>query len=178
MRRRDKAGGKAAKTQRPKRLKRRNAPKAPRRRSSITAGKETNVAQLTRDLIEAREQQTATSEVLKVISSSPGQLEPVFNAILANAVRICEAKFGIMFLYENSEFQPAAVLSASKDLAEFLWRRGPFKAPLGTPLDRLLKTKGVIYTADETAEPNPGASARTSQALALLSECRWSSRTN
>ena len=168
MRRRDKAGGKAAKTQRPKRLKRRNAPKAPRRRSSITAGKETNVAQLTRDLIEAREQQTATSEVLKVISSSPGQLEPVFNAILANAVRICEAKFGIMFLYENSEFQPAAVLSASKDLAEFLWRRGPFKAPLGIPLDRLLKTKGVIYTADETAEPNPGASARLAGARSLV----------
>jgi GAF domain-containing protein len=90
--------------------------------------------QRTGDLSEALEQQTATSEVLKVISSSPAQLEPVFNAILANAVRICEAKFGIMFLYENSEFQPAAVLNASKDLAEFLWRRGPFKAPLGTPL--------------------------------------------
>ncbi len=80
---------------------------------------------LTRELKEALEQQTATSEVLKVISSSPAQLEPVFQAILANAVRICEAKFGIMFLYENSEFQPVALLNASKDLAEFFWRRGP-----------------------------------------------------
>ena len=47
------------------------------------------------------EQQTATSEVLSVISSSPGELEPVFQAMLANAVRICDAKFGILFRYEN-----------------------------------------------------------------------------
>src|SRR5262245_42039174 len=62
----------------------------------------------TRELSESLDQQTATSEVLKVISSSPGQLEPVFQTMLANAVRICEAKFGMMLLYENSEFQPAA----------------------------------------------------------------------
>src|SRR5262249_9842695 len=98
--------------------------------------------QRTGDLSEALEQQTATSEVLKVISSSPAQLEPVFQAILANAVRICEAKFGMMLLYENSEFQPAALLNASKDLEEFFWRRGSFKAPPGTPLDRLLNSKG------------------------------------
>jgi class 3 adenylate cyclase len=124
--------------------------------------------QRTGDLSEALEQQTATSEVLKVISSSPAQLEPVFNAILANAVRICEAKFGIMFLYENNEFQPAALLNASKDLADFLWRRGPFKASPGTPLDRLVKTKGVIYTADEAAEPDPGAPARLGGARSLV----------
>ena len=124
--------------------------------------------QRTDDLSESLEQQTATSEVLKVISSSPAQLEPVFQAILANAVRICEAKFGMMLLYENSEFQPAALLNASKELAEFFWRRGPFKAPPGTPLDRLLKTKDVIYTADEAAEPNPGASARLGGARSLV----------
>src|SRR5262249_52215994 len=73
-----------------------------------------------------------------------------------------------MFVYENGEFQSAAFLNASKDLAEFLLRRGPFKAPPGTPLDRLLKTKGVIYTADETAEPTPGASARLGGARSLV----------
>ena len=57
------------------------------------------VQQRTRELTEALEQQTATSEVLKVISSSPGELEPVFNAMLGNAVRICEAKFGQLFLH-------------------------------------------------------------------------------
>jgi GAF domain-containing protein len=168
MRRRNKTGSKEGKTQRPKTLKRHNAPKTARRRNFSAAGPQEQISALTRELKEAQEQQTATSEVLKVISSSPAQLEPVFQAVLANAVRICEAKFGIMFLYENSEFQSAALLNASKDLAEFLWRRGPFKAPPGTPLDRLLKTKDVIYTADETAEPNPGASARLGGARSLV----------
>src|SRR5262249_12756784 len=57
--------------------------------------------QRTRELSEALEQQTATSEVLRVISSSPGQLEPVFEAMLQNATRICEAKFGTMYLREG-----------------------------------------------------------------------------
>jgi two-component system, NtrC family, sensor kinase len=104
-------------------LKRHNAPKTARRRNFSAAGPQEQISALTRELKEALEQQTATSEVLKVISSSPAQLEPVFQAILANAVRICEAKFGIMFLYENSEFQPVALLNASKDLAEFFWRQ-------------------------------------------------------
>ena len=106
MRRRDRADGKAAKTQRRKTLKRGNAPKAVRRRGHRATGKETNVEQPTRELEEALEQRTATSEVLKVISSSPGELEPVFNAMLANATRICEATFGNLFLCEGPIFRP------------------------------------------------------------------------
>ena len=69
------------------------------------------VQQRTRELSEALEQQTATSEVLKVISSSPGELEPVFNAMLANATRICEATFGRLWLFEGNTFRAVAIHS-------------------------------------------------------------------
>src|SRR5437899_3079855 len=70
-------------------------------------------ARLLNELRESLEQQTATSEVLRVISSSPGELEPVFQAMLENAVRICEAKFGIMFRFEADMVRPAAMVRVS-----------------------------------------------------------------
>src|SRR5262249_45656991 len=62
----------------------------------------------TRGLSESLEQQTATSEVLGVISSSSGELYPVFETMLANATRICEAKFGNLFLYDGTEYRSVA----------------------------------------------------------------------
>ena len=72
------------------------------------AGLKAALDQRTRELEEAREREAATAEVLKVISSSPGELKPVFESILTNATRICEAKFGHLQLYENGKFSLAA----------------------------------------------------------------------
>ena len=116
--------------------------------------------QRTDDLSESLEQQIATSEVLRVISSSPGDLEPVFNSMLKNATRICEAKFGVLYRYDGSEFHLGALLGAPPALTEFQRQRGAFKPPPGTPLDRLLRTKEVIRTADDSAEEAPSPSAR------------------
>ena len=80
--------------------------------------------QRTDDLSESLEQQTATSEVLKVISGSPGELEPVFKAMLANAVRICEATFGNLLLYDEEAFRAVALHGAPPAYTE-LWRRQP-----------------------------------------------------
>ena len=108
--------------------------------------------QRTDDLSEALEQQTATSEVLKVVSSSPGDLEPVFQAMLENAVRICDAKFGTLFRVDNATVDPVAEFNLPPALAEFL-QRGSFPPPAGSALDRLLRTKDVVRISDELAEP-------------------------
>jgi hypothetical protein len=69
------------------------------------------------------QQQTATSEVLQVISSSPGQLKPVFNAMLENAVRLCEAKFGTLFKYDGESLMIEAGLGIPQPLADYLNQR-------------------------------------------------------
>jgi GAF domain-containing protein len=105
--------------------------------------------QRTDDLSEALEQQTATSQVLSIISSSPGELEPVFNAMLENATRICEAKVGNLFLREGDNFRAVAVHGGSEYADWF--RREPvvvMRDQPGSPLDRLTKIKQVIHIPD------------------------------
>ena len=106
MKRRSRAGGEPIKGRRreAQEPKLRNAPKAVGRSKSAPAHEDTAVARLARELSEAREQQTATSDVLQVISSFAGELEPVFQTILANATRLCEAKFANLLLYEAALF--------------------------------------------------------------------------
>src|SRR5262245_14825844 len=72
----------------------------------------------TRELSEAREQQAATSEVLRVISSSPGELELVFDAMLRNAVRMCGAKYGMLSLCKGEEARSVATYGVEPDLVE------------------------------------------------------------
>jgi hypothetical protein len=117
--------------------------------------------QRTDDLSESLEQQSATSEVLQVINSSPGELEPVFQAMLENATRICEAKFGVMYRYENDAFYPAAMLNAPPRYADFVWARGRFLPQSGNALDLVLQTKQVIHSVDQSKErvPTPSAMA-------------------
>jgi GAF domain-containing protein len=107
----------------------------------------------TRELSEALEQQTATAEVLKVISSSPGELEPVFETILANATQICEAKFGNLLLYDGRKFRVAGMHGAPPAWAELRLRREPvIHAGPKSPLTRMASTKQVQHIADLTQE--------------------------
>jgi signal transduction histidine kinase/CheY-like chemotaxis protein/HAMP domain-containing protein len=118
------------------------------------AGLEKKVEQRTHELSESLEQQTATSEVLRVISSSPGDLKPVFETMLANATRLCEAKFGNLFLREGDTFRAVAMHGAPSAYIE-LWRREPvvnIRDIPGTPLARIADIKAVIHTADLRAE--------------------------
>jgi GAF domain-containing protein len=124
--------------------------------------------QRSRELSEALEQQTATSDVLKIISSSPGELEPVFNAILEHATRICDAKFGILWLYDGEVFHPGARHGVPSALADFHDQRGAFRPSSGTPLHRLLQTRDLVHSADRLSEPNPGAAAKYGGARSLV----------
>ena len=107
---------------------------------------------LLNELRESLEQQTATADVLRVISSSPGELEPVFQVMLENAVRICEAKFGSLFHFDGEVFRFAAEVGTPQEFAEFSRKRGPFRPPPGSHLDRLMRTKQVSHTADYVAD--------------------------
>jgi len=109
--------------------------------------------QRTDDLSEALEQQTATSEVLQVISSSPGELEPVFQAMLANAVRICEAKFGMLLLYDGKEFRTVALHDLPPAYADALRAQPVPEARPGDALFTLVDTKQVVQIADIATEP-------------------------
>ena len=107
----------------------------------------------TRELSESLEQQTATSEVLKVISSSPGELEPVFNAMLANATRICDATTGTLYLYEGDKFRGVALHHNKQSYVDYWQRNSVIELKnQGTPLDRLANSKQVVHIPDLQAD--------------------------
>ena len=114
----------------------------------------------TEDLRESLQQQTATSEVLEVISSSPGELEPVFNSMLKNAVSICDAQFGNLFLIDSDGARWEAGVGTPPKLAQYFTQSKSFRPTPGSHLDRVMRTKQVSHTADDTAEAVVGAAAR------------------
>jgi signal transduction histidine kinase len=132
------------------------------------AGLEQKVEDRTRELTDALEQQTATSEVLRVISSSPGELAPVFDAMLENSTRICDAKFGSMVLYEGDSYRPVALHNAPAKFVESQQREPLVHRRVSPTLDRLASTKQVIHVADIAAEHPDEPIARAGGARTLL----------
>ncbi|HSQ20196.1 MAG TPA: GAF domain-containing protein, partial [Blastocatellia bacterium] len=128
------------------------------------------VAALTRELKEAREQQTATSEVLKVISSSPGELEPVFEAMLENAVRICGATFGNLWLREGDGFRVGATHGTPQAYVDYLRSLDVFHPDPRVGLGQVLRTKEAFQVADVAAAATHGD--KTREALIELAGAR------
>ena len=135
------------------------------------------------DDLRSLEQQTATTEVLKVISSSPGELKPVFNAMLENATRICEAKFGITARFTTAIVSDrVATVGAPPALVEFMRQQTIVPAGRGTiSTGSYSQTKQVVHIADDagTIPTSPATSGQACRrAFALCSACRCSRKTN
>jgi signal transduction histidine kinase len=150
--------------------------------NSLTAELKTQLEVRTRELAETRkalaealEQQTATAEVLEVISSSPGRLHPVFEAMLANAVRICDAKLGVLVLCEGDGFRHVAGHGTPPAYDELRQREPLIRPGPGAPLRRLADTKQVVHVLDLLTEPARGqlaalAGARSQVLVPMLKE--------
>jgi adenylate cyclase len=132
-------------------------------------------ARLLSELRESLDQQTATADVLRIISSSPGELEPVFQAMLENATRLCEAKFGMMYRFDGDAFHFAAEVDSPRNYVEFNKQRGAFRPVPGGQLERVMLTKEVCHTPDDAAMIVPGfaaklAGARTQVIVPMLKD--------
>jgi adenylate cyclase len=108
-------------------------------------------ARLITETREALEQQTATAEVLQVINSSPGDLAPVFDAILEKAARLCNAELGGLFTFDGERFSTVALLGAPREFAAFMTRE-PLKPSPGTGLERIARERSTVQIADLTAD--------------------------
>ena len=152
MRRRDQAGGKAIKATRRKALKRRNAPKTVRHRNPAATTKD--VARLTREREEALEQQTATSEVLSIIRRSPADAQPVFDAIVQSAARLCGGIFSAVYLYDDDLLRIAATNNfspqATRQILDFREHRRPDRSHLA---GRAILDRAITHVHDVLADP-------------------------
>jgi len=115
---------------------------------------EGKVEQRTAELSESLQHQTATSDVLQVISRSPGDLNPVFQTILERATNICDAKFGLLLLFENGAFRCVSVLNLPPAFAETFGRAPVIVPPPTDPLGRLAATHQLVHVTDVRLEPD------------------------
>src|SRR5262245_1575831 len=174
MRRRSRAGPERAKSRHRKTITQKH--RALRNPSEADHKTQSDVAQLAHERDEALEREKATAEVLRVISSSPGELEPVFEAMLANATRLCEASYGAMWLGEGDGFRVAALHGAlPAAFMEQLWTRAIFHPGPDVTLSRVAQNRMPIQVADlrESAqylkgEPLPVAAADIAGIRTLL----------
>ena len=170
MKRRSKAGGKAT------RAKRRKAgtpkgsvpPKAVLGRRSGMTSRKTDTARLVRERDEALEREKASAEVLRVISTSPGELAPVFQAMLANATRICQATFGSMLLRDGDGFRRVAIHNPPPQFADFSKTMPIYRGALSVPLTRLTATKKIVHITDVRVEDPEDVLAKYAGARTLL----------
>jgi GAF domain len=122
----------------------------PGRRSAMTA-QDLEIARLTRERDELLEQQTATAEVLRVISRSSADIQPVFDAMLENAVHVCGAVFGGICRWDGHKLRHVAIRSAKPEFAELLMRT-PIQPNPRTNVGRMITTKTVVHVPDLAAE--------------------------
>jgi signal transduction histidine kinase len=133
---------------------------------------ENKVEQRTAELSETLQHQTATSEVLQVISRSPGELDPVFQTILVSATRICDAQFGLLLFYEEEGFRCASMFNLPPAFAETFSRNPVIYPPPTDPLGRLVSTRQLVHVADVTQEAGYLAGFPPIVELAEFGGCR------
>ena len=145
MGRRSKAGSAKSRRRKPAARKRASGTEAARPRSLFAAVQESEVARVRRELAEARQEQTATADVLHIISSSPGELEPVYQTLLGNAVRLCGAEFGLLNLKEGDGFRNKALFNVPPTYSE---PPDIFRPHPGSGHAEVLRTKQRVQIAD------------------------------
>ena len=148
--------------------KRNNAPTAARRPISPIANLQEQLKRQDRELEEAREERAAIAEVLRVISSSSGELKPVFEAMLANAVRLCEAKFGSLVLIEGDTYRRVALHNAPAALFDAQTQTPVMPLTISPVLRRLAATNQLAHIADLAAESPNEPIAKLGGARSLL----------
>jgi hypothetical protein len=156
------------KTENPKRSTTSNA--AGRTTSSV-ADLQERLERQAREIEHAREERAAISEVLRVISSSPGDLQPAFAAMLENAVRICGAKFGNLWLYDGESYRIGATYGAPPAR-----REGPFRADARVGIGRLAQTRQTYQVADVAAQPHIIISCAWRRSIWRAPEPSWECR--